>query len=54
MSAAEIYIYVLLSVGVTYVVGMSAALYLAIRFRLPLLGAPPPRPVPPFVVKAPS
>lgn len=46
MTSAELYVAVLAAVGAVYVVGMTAALYFAVRYRIPLLGAPAPRPIP--------
>lgn len=32
----------LFAVGVAYTIGMTVAAYMAIKYRLPLFGAPPP------------
>lgn len=51
MSALEIFAYAYLVIGIFYVVAMSFAAYLAIKYNLPLFGmsAPPPIPRPPLL-----
>lgn len=48
MTAIEIFVYLLLSVGVVYVLMLVFGLYLAAKYRLPLLGMAAPKNEPPY------
>jgi hypothetical protein len=48
MSETEIFGYLLMGVGVVYVLMLAFGLYLAAKYRLPLLGMAAPKNEPPY------
>lgn len=48
MSTVELFAYVLMGIGAVYASMLVFVLYLSVKYRLPLLGMPAPRNVPPY------